>query len=51
MKEVVVGTRFKINKTIVTILKIQDGLALVEYPGGGKFCYGINGIRQSQILD
>lgn len=45
-----VGTVVKINGSIGTILKIQDGLALIKWDSGGQTCYGVNGIRASQII-
>jgi len=47
MKTVEIGSKIKINESIGTVLKIQDGLALVQWDSGSKTCYGVNGIKQN----
>jgi hypothetical protein len=44
------GDRLKINDWKATVLKVDGNYALLKTDGGSQICYGILGIRPSQIL-
>lgn len=50
LKEVGIGTVININGSKGTVLRIQDGLALVKWASGSQTCWAINGIRENQIV-
>ena len=44
------GMRVKINNWFAVILKIEGHLALLKTDSGSQFCYGVHGIKQSNII-
>lgn len=50
MTEIKEGVQLKINKTIYTVVRVDGPYAIIRTLKGGQFCYGLSGIRTSQIL-
>jgi hypothetical protein len=51
MKELKVGSRLEINNWKATVIKIEGRFCLLKTDSGSQFCYGINGIKESQIME
>lgn len=48
--EVKAGMKLKINKSIVTVIQVSGGFAILKTQAGCQYCYGLSGIRESMIL-